>query len=292
MSLVTVRTIAELRERVREARLSGALERGRALIGAVPTMGALHAGHGSLIERARAECGCVVITVFVNPTQFNEPADYAKYPRTLGADLAFCEARGVDIVFSPPEAEMYTAGAQTSVNVGEVAEFMEGHFRPGHFRGVATVVAKLLNVVAPDRAYFGEKDAQQLAVIRRMVADLNFPVEIVEVATVREPDGLALSSRNARLRPDQRRQAVALYQALLAARSRILDGERAAGELKRLAAKVIARYPAVRLEYFEVADPIRMTPVENIAGPVRLAGAIRLGDVRLIDNVLATPAPG
>jgi pantoate--beta-alanine ligase len=282
MSLVTLRTITELRARVGEARGAGAV------IGAVPTMGALHAGHGSLIERARAECGCVVVTVFVNPTQFNEPADYTKYPRTLEADLAFCEPRGVDIVFAPSEAEMYSAGAQTFVNVGEVAEFMEGQFRPGHFRGVATVVAKLLHVVAPDRAYFGEKDAQQLAVIRRMVADLNFPVEIVEVATVREPDGLALSSRNARLSPDQRRQAVALYQVLLAARSRILDGERVAGELKHLAAEVIARYPAVRLEYFEVADPIRMAPVENITGPVRLAGAIRLGDVRLIDNLLAS----
>ena len=285
MSLVTVPDVAGLRERVRQAR------RGGLLVGAVPTMGALHAGHGSLMERARAECGFVVVTVFVNPTQFNEPADYAKYPRTLEADLAFCETRGVDVVFAPPEDEMYSAGAQTSVNVGEVAEFMEGRFRPGHFRGVATVVAKLLNIVAPDRAYFGEKDAQQLAVIRRMVADLNFPVEIVGVATVREPDGLALSSRNARLTPDQREQAIALYRALLAARERISGGERDTGELKRLAAEVIARYPAAGLEYFEVADPVRMTPVEKVAGPVRLAGAIRLGEVRLIDNLLATP-PG
>jgi len=285
MSLVAVSTVAELRERLREARCTGAV------IGVVPTMGALHAGHGSLIDRARAECDFVVVTVFVNPTQFNEPADYAKYPRTLESDLAFCEARGVDIVFAPAEAGMYSTESQTSVEVGEVGQFMEGLFRPGHFCGVATVVAKLLNIVAPDRAYFGEKDAQQLAVIRRMVADLNFPVEIVEVPTVREPDGLALSSRNARLGPDHREQAIALYQALLAARSRILDGERAAGELQRLAVEVVARYPAVRLEYFEVADPVRMTPVENIVGPVRLAGAIRLGDVRLIDNVLVEP-PG
>jgi len=282
MSVVPVRTIAELRERVRVAR------RTRAVIGVVPTMGALHAGHGSLMERARAECGFVVVTVFVNPTQFNEPADYSNYPRPLEADVAFCEARRVDIVFAPAEAEMYSAEAQTSVNVGEVAEFMEGHCRPGHFRGVATVVAKLLNIVAPDQAYFGEKDAQQLAVIRRMVADLNFPVEIVEVPTVREPDGLALSSRNTRLTPEHRRQAIALHEALLAARARILTGERSATELKRVAAEVIARYPAVLLEYFELADPVRMTPVEGISGPVRLAGAIRLGDVRLIDNMLVS----
>jgi pantoate--beta-alanine ligase len=281
MSVVTVNTIAELRERLREARCTGAV------IGVVPTMGALHAGHGGLIDRARAECDFVVVTVFVNPTQFNEPADYAKYPRTLDADLDFCEARGVDIVFAPPEAEMYPSGAQTSVNVGEVAEFMEGQFRPGHFRGVATVVAKLLNIVAPDRAYFGEKDAQQLAVIRRMVADLNFPVEIIEVATVREPDGLALSSRNARLTPEQREQAIALYTALVDAGEQILlSEERSSSELKRLVAGLIGCYPAVVLEYFEVADPVRMTPIDNIAGTVRLAGAIRLGDVRLIDNVL------
>jgi len=282
MSLVTVETIAELRERIREAKGSGAV------IGLVPTMGALHAGHGSLMDRARAECGFVVVTVFVNPTQFNEPADYAKYPRPFEADLAFCEAHGVDVVFAPSEGEMYSAEAQTSIDVGEVAEFMEGQFRAGHFRGVATVVAKLLNIVAPDRAYFGEKDAQQLAVIRRMVADLNFPVEIVEVATVRESDGLALSSRNARLSRDQREHAIALYHALLAAQSRILDGERSAGEVKRVAAEVIARYAGVHLEYLEVADPGRMTPVEHIAASVRLAGAIRLGDVRLIDNLLVS----
>jgi pantoate--beta-alanine ligase len=286
MSVVAVYTIADLRTRVREARRNGLV------IAAVPTMGALHEGHGRLIERARQECGFVVVTVFVNPTQFNEPADYARYPRTLDADLAFCEARGADIVFAPPLEEMYPREQQTFVELGEVAAFMEGRFRPGHFRGVATVVAKLLNIVEPGRAYFGEKDAQQLAVVRRMVEDLDFPVEIVEVGTVRESDGLALSSRNARLSPEERRTAVALYEALTAARDRITGGERRSAEIKRCAAEVFARYPSVRAEYFEVADPARFTPIERIEGPVRLTGAIWVGQTRLIDNILVAPDAG
>jgi pantoate--beta-alanine ligase len=284
MSVTVVYTIADLRRRVCEARHNGAL------IAAVPTMGALHEGHGRLIERAREECGFVVVTLFVNPTQFNEPADYARYPRTLDADLAFCEARGVDVVFAPSEEEMYPREQHTFIESGEVAAFMEGRFRPGHFRGVATVVAKLLNVVGPDKAYFGEKDAQQVAVVRRMVEDLNFPVEIVEVSIVRESDGLALSSRNARLTLEQRHMAIALYEALTAAKERIVACERRPEEVKRCAAAVVARYPAVRLEYFEVADPVRLTPVETIEGPVRLAGAIWVGQVRLIDNILVQPA--
>ena len=283
MSIAAVHTIADLRRRVREARRSGTV------IGAVPTMGALHEGHGRLIERARAECSFVVVTVFVNPTQFNEPADYVRYPRTLDVDLVFCEARGADVVFAPAPEEMYPREQQTFVEAGEVAEFMEGRFRPGHFRGVATVVAKLLNIVAPDKAYFGEKDAQQVAVVRRMVEDLNFPVEIVEVSTVRESDGLALSSRNARLTAEQRRMVVALYEALSAAGNRIAAGERSSAEVKRCAAEVFARYPGVRPEYFEVADPVRMAPVERIDGAVRLAGAIWVGQVRLIDNILVVP---
>lgn len=286
MSTVVVHNISGLRRRVGEARRTGTV------IGAVPTMGVLHEGHGSLIERARAECGFVVVTVFVNPTQFNEPADYARYPRTLDADLAFCEARRADVVFVPAEEEMYPREQQAFVDTGEVAEFMEGRFRPGHFRGVATVVAKLLNIVSPDKAYFGQKDAQQVAVVRRMVEDLNFPVEIVEVATIRERDGLALSSRNARLTSEQRLIAIALYEALTAARDRIAGGERCTREVKRCAAEVFARYPGVRPEYFEVADPARLTPVERIAGPVRLAGAIWVGQTRLIDNILVVPTAG
>jgi pantoate--beta-alanine ligase len=279
-------TIADLRRHVREARHNGLL------IAVVPTMGALHEGHGRLIQRAREECGFVVVTVFVNPTQFNDPADYAKYPRTLDADVAFCEARGADIVFAPAQEEMYPREQQTFVEPGEAAKFMEGRFRPGHFRGVATVVAKLLNIVGPDKAYFGEKDAQQVAVIRSMVADLNFPMEIVEVGTVRESDGLAISSRNTRLSGEQRRVAIALHEALTAAKNKIAGGERNVAEVKRCAAEACARYPGVRCEYFEVADPARLTPVERIDGAVRIAGAIWVGQVRLIDNVLVAPGTG
>jgi len=283
MNILPVHTIAEVRNLVRFARQNGST------IAVVPTMGALHEGHGRLIEKARAECGFVVVTVFVNPTQFNDASDYVKYPRTLDADVAFCAARDVDVVFAPAHEEMYPQTQQTYVDAGEVARFMEGHFRPGHFRGVATVVVKLLNITAPDKAYFGEKDAQQIAVVRRVVDDLNIPVEIVTVNTVRESDGLALSSRNARLSPDQRTMAIALYEALTAARNRIAAGEQSAVEVKRCAASVFARYPAVRPEYFEVADPARMTPVERIDGAVRLTGAIWVGQVRLIDNVLVMP---
>jgi pantoate--beta-alanine ligase len=283
MSILAVHTIADLRSRVREARRSGAA------IAAVPTMGALHQGHGRLIERAREECGFVAVTVFVNPTQFNDPADYARYPRTLDADVAFCEMRGAHLVFAPAPEEMYPREQQAYVEAGEVAQYMEGRFRPGHFRGVATVVAKLLNIVGPDKAYFGEKDAQQVAVVRRMVEDLNFPVEIVEVSTVRESDGLALSSRNARLTAEQRRMAIALYEALSAASNRIAGGERRPAEVKRCAGEVFARYSGVRPEYFEVADPVRLTPLDRIEGAVRLAGAIWVGQTRLIDNILVEP---
>ena len=282
--MTVVETIADVRRVVHDARQRGAA------IGAVPTMGALHEGHGSLIDRARGECGLVVVTVFVNPIQFNEPADYARYPRTLDTDVEFCRARGADVVFAPSLAEMYPGDRRVFVECGEVAQFMEGHFRPGHFRGVATVVAKLFNIVGPGRAYFGEKDAQQVAVVRRMVEELNFPVEIVEVSTVRESDGLALSSRNTRLSAEQRRMAVALYEALVGAKERIHAGERRAEEVKRCAAAVLARYPSVRLEYLEIADPLRFTPVEVIEGPVRVCGAVWVGQVRLIDNILVQPA--
>ncbi len=283
MDVPVIHHIPELRRELDAQR-----RRGR-MIGAVPTMGALHEGHGRLIERAAADCDFVVVTVFVNPIQFNDPADFAKYPRTLDLDVAFAAARDAQLVFAPAHDEMYPHEPQTFVDVLGVTEFMEGHFRPGHFRGVATVVAKLFNIMQPDRAYFGEKDAQQLAVIRRMAADLNLPIEIVEVPTVRESDGLALSSRNARLHPEERRMAIALYEALCAAAKRIEAGERSAAGAKAAAAAVFARYPAVVPEYFEVADSVLMRPVEAIRGPVRLAGAIRVGAVRLIDNVLVRP---
>ena len=283
MSLHLALTTAEVRAEVAAGRARGLS------IAVVPTMGALHSGHAALIERARADKGLVVVTIVVNPLQFNDPGDYAKYPQTLAADLAVCARGGVDVVFAPSQEEMYPRQMLTRVDVERLTEHMEGHFRPGHFRGVGTVVAKLFNIVQPDRAYFGEKDAQQLAVIRRMVEDLNFPLELVEVPTVREPSGLALSSRNQRLNEEERRSAAALYQALSEARRMVEAGEGSVSIIKARAAEVIRAYPQVRTEYFEVADPIEMQPLERIAGPVRIAGAIRVGETRLIDNVRAVP---
>jgi len=284
VSLEVSETIADLRAHVAAARSRGLS------IALVPTMGALHEGHGRLMERARLEAGLVIVTVFVNPIQFNEAADYSKYPRSLDADLLFCAARGVDLVFAPAIEEMYPRRQHTFVEVGPVADPMEGRFRPGHFRGVATVVAKLFNIVQPDRAYFGEKDAQQLAVIRRMAEDLNFPVTIVEVPTVRESSGLAMSSRNRLLTSQQRGAAGALHEALLAAAHLVSLGESSAAAVKQRGEAVLGRYPEIRPEYFEIVDPADMQPVETIAGPVRIACAAWVGSTRLIDNVLATPA--
>jgi len=259
-------------------------------------MGALHAGHGRLIETSVRENACTVVSIFVNPSQFNDPADFTHYPRTFESDAALCESLGASIVFAPSEQEIYPAPQQAFVEVARVSEPLEGAFRPGHFRGVATVVMKLFQIVQPDRAYFGEKDAQQLAVIRRMVADLNVPVEIVGVATVREPDGLAMSSRNQRLTPSDRALAPLLYQALQLASSRIAQDLRDPRGLNLEAAKqealaLLAR-PEIRVEYLEIVDPDSMQPVELIQGPVRILVAARLGSVRLIDNVLATaPRP-
>jgi pantoate--beta-alanine ligase len=255
-------------------------------LGFVPTMGALHAGHGRLIEEARAVSAAVVVSIFVNPIQFNQPADYTRYPRPLEADLEFCAERGVDLVFEPPVEEMYPQPQVIFVETGALGDHMEGRFRPGHFRGVATVVLKLLQIVQPDRAYFGEKDAQQLAVIRGMVRELNVPVEIAAVPTVREPDGLALSSRNRHLNPEERAVAPRLYQALRAAELRIAAGETDAEVVKRAAYEVLAGEPRMRVEYLEIADDAEMQPVERIAGPVRVAAAVWVGQTRLIDNLL------
>jgi pantoate--beta-alanine ligase len=271
------------------ADLRGWLAQARHPLGFVPTMGALHAGHGRLIDQARAVSASVAVSIFVNPIQFNRSEDYARYPRPLEADLAFCAARGVDIVFAPPVEEMYPRPQVTFVEVGRVADHMEGRFRPGHFRGVATVVLKLFRIVQPDRAYFGEKDAQQLAVIRRMVQDLNLPVEIAGVATVREPDGLALSSRNQHLSAEERAIAPLLYQALRAAEQRIAAGETDAEAAKRAAREVLAGEPRMRVEYLEIADDAEMQPVECVAGPVRVAAAVWVGGTRLIDNIRSDP---
>jgi pantoate--beta-alanine ligase len=277
-----VRGIQDLRQQL------SALRNGR--IGFVPTMGALHPGHGRLIETSVRENPCTVVSIFVNPSQFNNPADFAKYPRTFETDAAFCESLGASIIFAPSNQEMYPEPQQAFVEVARVSEPLEGAFRPGHFRGVATVVMKLFQIVQPDRAYFGEKDAQQLAVIRRMVADLNVPVEIVGVATIREPDGLAMSSRNQRLTPAERALAPLLYQALQLAASRIAQGVRDPAVIAQEAAATLAR-PEIRLEYLEIVDPDSMQPVERIQGPIRIAIAAWLGSTRLIDNVLvAAPA--
>ena len=278
--MILLRTIAETREAIAAAR-----ERSLT-IGLIPTMGALHEGHGALMRRAREETGYAVATIFVNPTQFERPDDFEKYPRDLETDVAFCERLGVDIVFAPDAAEMYRRENLTSVAVAGISSRLEGEFRPGHFRGVATVVAKLFNIVQADRAYFGEKDAQQLAVIERMAADLEFSVTIVPVPTVREPDGLAMSSRNQRLTPEQRRDAPALYQALCEGERLIRSGSRSSAEIKQGVIVLLSRNPAFRIQYVEAVDPATFQPVEIVTGDVRIVAAVWVGDVRLIDNFL------
>jgi pantoate--beta-alanine ligase len=278
-----ITTIPVMRDRVRAARLAGRV------IGFIPTMGALHAGHERLMDLARRECDVVIVSIFVNPLQFDRPDDLDRYPRTLDADVALCSASGVDIVFAPSVAEMYPSSPVCVVDVGRVAEHLCGRFRPGHFRGVATVVLKLFEVTQPDRAYFGEKDAQQLAVVRHLASDFNVPVEIVGVPTVREPDGLAISSRNQRLQPDERRIATVLYEGLKAAQARVASGERDPARVAAAAREVISRQQPVKLEYLDIVDPSEMQPVERIDGPVVIAGAIWLGAVRLIDNVICVP---
>ena len=248
-------------------------------------MGALHAGHAGLIQRATGDAGLVVVSIFVNPLQFNNPDDLARYPRTIDADLALCRELGVDIVFAPSYAEVYPEPLECRVEVGRLAEHLCGRFRPGHFGAVATVVLKLFGMVQPHAAYFGEKDAQQLAVIRRLVADFNLPIDIVEVPTVREPDGLAMSSRNRLLSGPERRLATALYAALCEARQQIARGERSPGAVRREAVRRIPDDPSLRLEYLEIVDPATMQPVADITGAVRVAGALWVGQTRLIDNL-------
>lgn len=279
-------TRASVINSIEEVRLALAAHRrqgGR--IGLVPTMGALHRGHGALIEAAARHTDLVAVSIFVNPIQFNDPGDFKQYPRTLDSDVAFCESSGARIVFAPSAKEMYPEPQKSFVDVEGVSEHLCGKFRPGHFRGVATVVLKLLQIVQPDRAYFGEKDAQQLAVIRRMVRDLNVPVEIASVPTVREVDGLALSSRNQHLTPGQRAVAPILYRALQLARERIADGVRDPEIVKREGLDAL-RHPDVQVEYLELMDPDSIQPKERMEGSVLVAAAIWIGGTRLIDNVL------
>ena len=258
-------------------------------LGLVPTMGALHDGHLSLTRQARADNVTVAASIFVNPTQFGPNEDFARYPRSLERDLELLDAEGTDLVFVPPPDEIYPHGFDTWIEPGSVAEGMEGAARPGHFRGVATVVAKLFTITRPDRAYFGQKDGQQVAVIRKMNDDLNLDVEVVTMPTIREPDGLALSSRNAYLTPEQREAAPAVYRALCAAEDVWRRGERDAGRIQRAALNILEREPSIdRVDYVSVVDANSMGPVETVSDdkPVMVAMAVRVGAVRLIDNVV------
>ena len=255
-------------------------------VGLVPTMGYLHRGHRSLLERARAENTHAAATLFVNPTQFAPTDDLARYPRDLEADTRLLEAVGCDILFAPTAAEIYPAGFDTFVEVGQVAGPLEGAHRPGHFRGVATVVLKLFNIVQPHRAYFGQKDAQQLAVIRRMVRDLDVPVEIIGCPTVREPDGLALSSRNSYLGPEDRVAATVLSRALREAETLWQNGERDASALRRAMQAILDQEPRARPDYVSVADPDTFVELDRAQGRALLSMAVRVGPARLIDNVI------
>lgn len=253
--------------------------------GLVPTMGYLHRGHLSIVQRARAENDFVAASIFVNPTQFSPNEDFDAYPRDLQRDLELLERERVDLVFAPSEETLYPPDFQTSVVVSEVTQPLEGASRPTHFPGVTTIVAKLLNIVQPHRAYFGQKDAQQVVVLERMVDDLNFNVQIVVCPIVREADGLAMSSRNTRLSPAQRAAAPALYRALSAARDAIDDGVRDANELREMMIAEIEDEPLARLDYVSVAHPQTLQELEQVQDRALLSGAIFVGSVRLIDNI-------
>jgi pantoate--beta-alanine ligase len=278
--MLIARSVDEVRDAVRGERDAGRT------VGLVPTMGALHEGHVSLLRRARAETGFVVISVFVNPTQFNDPADLAAYPRDETADAALARDTGVDLFFAPDTLVMYPPGFTTSVTVDGLSAPMEGAARgPGHFRGVATVVAKLFNIVTPDVAYFGQKDAQQALIVRRLARDLDLPLRVEVCPTIREPDGLAMSSRNVRLGPADRLRALALRRGLDAATSSIAAGERDAAAAAR-AGREAMRAQNVDPEYFEVVAAETLEPLETLAGDVLIAVAARVGPVRLIDNAV------
>lgn len=279
-------TIAEVRAAVAAARSQGRS------IGLVATMGALHAGHLSLVDAAKKNGDHAVVSIYVNPTQFGPKEDLAAYPRTLDADQAACAAAGVDLIFAPSDAEMYPPGDQTRVHPGPLANALCGPLRPGHFEGVCTVVAKLLSMVQPDVAYFGQKDYQQSVVIRRMVVDLCIPVRLEVCPIVREADGLAMSSRNAYLSADQRGQAVGLYRALCGGRDALLAGERDVGRIEAAMSDVARGGDAdVTVDYLRVVDPESLTPAVLPARRVLVAGAVRLGSTRLIDNLVVDLPP-
>jgi len=255
-------------------------------IGLVPTMGALHSGHRALIRAARLSCDAVVVSLFVNPAQFGPKEDFSRYPRKLRADASLCAKEGVDVLFAPPVGEIYPDGFQATVSVPKLARRWEGEQRPGHFDGVSTVVTKLLSLVRPAAAFFGQKDFQQAALIRRLVEDLNLGARVIVYPTVREADGLALSSRNVFLTPEQRRAAPVLFQALKAGRAAIRAGGRSGAHIQQAMRKAMAREPMARLDYLAVCNPDSLEPLTRVRDQAVLLGAIRIGRIRLIDNLL------
>lgn len=281
MQIVTC--VAELKTIIRSARAAGKT------IGVVPTMGYLHEGHLTLMRKARAEQGVVIATIFVNPLQFGPQEDYAVYPRDLKRDSTMAETTGIDVLFAPSVDEMYPAGngrTLTFVDVEQITTKLCGASRPGHFRGVATVVAKLLNITEADVGYFGQKDAQQVTVIRRMVDDLNMNVKIVAVPIVRESDGLALSSRNQYLNPDERQAALVLSKSLVRAQELLQLGEKDSGQILAVMNDLISREPLARIEYISIVDPTALEPLQQISGPALIALAVKFGKTRLIDNLI------
>ncbi|MEX0789699.1 MAG: pantoate--beta-alanine ligase [Actinomycetota bacterium] len=279
------RSIPELRNFLAEQRRDGLS------IEFVPTMGAFHEGHLALMRAARREGGVRAVSIFVNPLQFGSSEDFDTYPRDLEADLEMADAQGVDLVFAPPAAEMYPqAELQTRVEVGRLGEILEGEHRPGHFAGVATVCAKLFNITEPDRVYLGRKDAQQVAVLRQMVRDLNLPVELVQFPTVREPDGLAMSSRNRRLASDARQEAAAIFGALQAAEAEVRRDQTSTAELVAAAREVLDQHPAVRVQYLEVVHQQTFEPVRTVSQDALMVVAALVGSVRLIDNCIVGTA--
>ena len=279
-----IQTIAEMKAARRQAMRAGKT------LGFVPTMGALHEGHLSLVRASKSRCDVTAVSIFVNPLQFGPAEDLDKYPRSLERDTKLLEELGVDLLFVPGVDEMYPRGAKTYVLVEELSDKLDGASRPGHFRGVATVVAKLFEIVRPDYAFFGQKDAAQVAVLRKMVSDLNLDVELVVCPIVREQDGLAMSSRNAYLTPQQRQQALVLHRSLMRVKAAADAGERDAAKLIEVGKQVIAEESGARLDYFAIVDPDTLDPVVDVSHGALVAVATYIGATRLIDNILLTGA--
>jgi pantoate--beta-alanine ligase len=286
--MLIVKTVAEVRAAVLKLRRQQGPD---ATLALVPTMGAIHEGHLSLIRAAKRTCNLVAASIFVNPLQFTSGEDFDKYPRLFEADSALLAAEGIDLLFVPTEQEMYPPSASTIVEVQGISDRLDGASRPGHFRGVATIVTKLLNIVTPDVAYFGQKDAAQIAILRAMVRDLNIPVQLVASPTVRDPDGLALSSRNRYLTTTERHQALTLHSAIQAAQSLVAHGEIRRDTLQAAMLKVFSTEPAIRVDYAEVVDPDTLESLQQITGTALIAVAAWVGTTRLIDNCIVNAVP-